>query len=411
MKHFFFACALALSSSLMAVDRYVDPTLSTGNGSSQFNTIASAVAASLDGDRILIVSATYVEPTLVLNKSITLLSQTAGGVVNFNANITVAGTPGMKLQILGFNLGVYSITGNAITSGSAANRAKVSMIECRAAAITFDQTYYEANLMRCVTTGTTTIRYGNVISSKMANLYVNDEPLSNQNGRILIANDTVTARLNFTHDDNVMNIYNCLLTNLYLWQWNNSVSYTNKILNNEFTAGCFLHIPSGGSIPAYNFDFSNNLFNGTINFYNGGDPCCQVGLQNCSVWDYGTNTEGSCSYWSTTGCTFPNPNVSGFFRWTYNGVDLPVSNPTGSQPLQFQEVVGNAGTSDTGNPNHEYYDINLSRNDRGRTGGPYSTSNFNATAAGQAYIFDLEIPADLFPGQAVDIKAKGYHKN
>jgi hypothetical protein len=406
MKHFFFACALALSSSLLAVDRFVDPALGSGNGSTLFSTIASAVTAAVDGDRILIVSATYNEPTLTLNKSLTLLSQTAGGVINFNANITVAGTPGMKLQILGFNLGVYSITGNAITSGSATNRAKISLIECRAAAITFDQNYYESNLMLCVTTGRITIRFGNIISSKMADLYVNDEPLINQNGRILIANDTVIGRINFTHDDYAMNIYNSLLNYLLLWSWNHSTIYTNKILNNEFAAGCILHIPFAG-VPAYNFDFSNNLFNGSILFYNGGDPCCG---SNCGAWDYGSNNE-ACSYWNGSSTSSPNPGVSGFFRWTYNGVDLPVANPTGTQPLVFTEVVGGTGTSNTGNPNHEYYDINLSINDRGRTGGPYSTANFNATAAGKAYIFDLEIPADLFPGQAVDIKAKGYHKN
>lgn len=412
MKHLLFACAMALSTSLLAIDRFVDPALGSGNGTTYFSTISSAVAAAVDGDRILIVSGNYAEPTLVLNKSLTLLSQNAGGAINFNGNITIAGVPNMKLQILGFKLGVYSFTGNAITNGSATTRAKVSLIECSAAAITFDQNYYEANLMHCVTTGNITIRYGNVVSSKMTSLYVNDEPLTNQNGRILIANDTVTNRINFLHDDYAMNIYNSLLNNLYLWAWNHSTAYTNKILNNEFTAGCYLFIPWGAGVPAYNFDFSNNLFNGTINYYNGGDAGWCGGVQP-GQWDYASNYEG-CGYWSTSSATFPNPGVSGFFKWTYNGVDLPVTPPTGTQPLVYTEVVGETGTTNAGNPNHEYYDIDLTVNDRGRAGGPYSVLNYNPIANpgnGKAFIFDLEIPADLFPGQAVDIKAKGYHKN
>ena len=100
MKIFFFACALALSSSLMAVDRFVDPLIGTGDGTNYFGTITAAINAAVNGDRILIVSGNYAEPTLVLNKSLTLLSQTSGGIINFNGNITVAGTPGMKLQIL-----------------------------------------------------------------------------------------------------------------------------------------------------------------------------------------------------------------------------------------------------------------------------------------------------------------------
>jgi hypothetical protein len=415
MKHLLFACAMALSTSLLAIDRYVDPALGSGNGTQYFNTITSAVAAAVDGDRILIVSGNYAEPTLVLNKSLTLLSQNAGGSINFNGNITIAGVPNMKLQILGFKLGVYSFTGNAITNGSATTRAKVSLIECDAAAITLDQNYYEANLMRCVTSGNITIRYGNVVSSKMTSLYVNDEPLTNQNGRILIANDTVTNRINFLHDDYAMNIYNSLLTNLYLWAWNHSAAYTNKILNNEFAASCYLFIPYAG-VPGYNFDFSNNLFNGAINFYAGGDPGSTPswnGSCGNSQWDYATNYE-CLGYWSSTGSSFPNPGVSGFFKWTYNGVDLPVTPPTGTQPLVFTEVVGETGTTNTGNPNHEYYDIDLTVNDRGRAGGPYSVLNYNPIANpgnGKAFIFDLEIPADLFPGQAIDIKAKGYHKN
>lgn len=416
MKHFLFACAMALSTSLSATDRFVDPALGSGNGTTYFGTISAAVTAAVDGDRILIVSGNYAEPTLVLNKSLTLLAQTAGGVINFNGNITVVGAPSMKLQVLGFNLGVYSFTGNAITSGSATSRAKISLIECLAAAITFDQDYYEANLMRCVTSGNTTIRYGNVVSSKMGNLYVNDEPLNNQNGRILIANDTVIGRINFLHDDYTMNIYNSLLKDLYLWKWNNSTTYTNKILNNEFAAGCIFHIPFVG-VPAYNFDISNNLFAGSINYYAGGDPgpSSGCGFNACSgnQWNYASNDE-CCSYWNTTASSSPNPAVSGFFKWTYNGVDLPVTAPTGSQPLVFTNIQGQTAISNGGNPNHEYYDIDLTVNDRGRAGGPYSILNYNPISNpgnGKAFIFDLEIPADLFQGQAVDIKAKGYHKN
>ena len=409
MKHLFFACALALSSSLLAVDRFVDPALGSGNGINYFSTITSAITAAVDGDRILIVSGNYAEPTLTLNKSLTLLSQTAGGFINFNSNITVAGTPGLKLQILGFNLGVYSITGNAITSGSATNRAKISLIECRAAAINFNQDYYELNCMKCVTTGDVNLRYGNVISSKMANLFFSDEPGTNLSGKNLVANDTITVRMSYNNDDYPIHLYNSLLTQLWMWRWNYSASQTNKILNNEFTTNCFVFFPYDG-VPNFNIDFSNNMFAGTITFNAATSPCCG-GSFNCGWYDYASLAEGCLNPWSTTASSFPNPNTTGFFNWTYNGVDLPVTAPTGTQPLVFTEVLGTAGTSNTGNPNHEYFDIDLSINDRGRTGGPYSTANFNATATGKAYIFDLEIPADLFPGQAVDIKAKGNHKN
>ena len=96
-------------------------------------------------------------------------------------------------------------------------------------------------------------------------------------------------------------------------------------------------------------------------------------------------------------------------------MDLPCAVPSGTQPLALLKVIGTTGTTfNTGNPNHDYYDIDLSINDRGRTGGPYSILNYNSSvnpSNGKAYIFDLEMPADLFPGVQVDVTAKGYHKN
>lgn len=86
----------------------------------------------------------------------------------------------------------------------------------------------------------------------------------------------------------------------------------------------------------------------------------------------------------------------------------------GSYTLTFYKVIGPINPIDGGNPGHEYYDINLTINDRGRTGGSYSINNYQPSinpSNGKAFIFDLEIPSDLSPGQPVNIKAKGYQKN
>jgi hypothetical protein len=402
MKHFFFACALALSSSLMAVDRFVDPLIGAGNGTTLFGTITAAVTAAVDGDRILIVSGNYAEPTLVLNKSLTLLSQTSGGIINFNGNITVAGTPGMKLQILGFNLGVYSLTCNAVTSGTIANRAKVSVIDCKATDFNCNQDFYEFNCIRSVASNQVVIRYGNIILSKATNLYINDHTGSNNTtDKVVIAADTITGFLLSRQDDYKILIANNLLFNTLITAWNYLPNVTNEIRNNDFINNatiCFAWV----SVPNYNIVFSSNQFLGTLNRATGSN-----GGQ-AAFWGGDQVVTAS----SQTANGFPNFANTGFFQWTYNGSSLAGA-PTGSQPLVFTNTPGQAAIANGGNPNHEYYDIDLSINDRGRTGGPYSTLNYSPTtsATGKAFIFDLEIPADLFPGQAVDIKAKGYHKN
>jgi hypothetical protein len=422
MKKIFFILLLLYAGNLFAIDRYVNPNLSSGNGTTIFITITSAVNASVNGDRILIVAGTYNEPTLVLNKSLTLIPQTAGSYINFGSNISVAGFPGMKLEVLGFDLGIYSVSSSVITGGVGNNRAKVSFIGCKMNNLSVDADYYELNCLKSTMSGTTTFRFGHFVVSKTVNLTITDEPNSNiLTGRIFIVADTVTNTLQFSNDDYKFIISNCLLKNIQILQWNTLTSISNKISNNEFITGTRFLVAKNP--PNYNLIVSSNLFSGTYEFYasnNPSNPCCEGAAGNWGqgvCWGLIVNCcAASCiSGYSSSGSIFPTPSSSGFFEWTYNGVDLPCAVPSGTQPLALLRVIGTTGTTlNTGNPNHDYYDIDLSVNDRGRTGGPYSILNYNPSvnpSNGKAYIFDLEIPADLFPGIQVDVKAKGYHNN
>ncbi len=417
MNKLLFILLLTSSINVFALDRFVDPNLSSGNGTTLFTTISSAVNAAVNGDRILIAAGTYNEPTLTLSKSLTMLSQAAGGVVNYNGNIIISGFPGMKLEVLGFNLGAYSISSNTITNGSGTNRAKVSFIECKMTNLSLDQDFYELNCVRSSMTGVTTFRFGNFVVSKTNDLYLLDEPNSNLFGiKNLIICDTIINRLEIRNDDYPVIISNSQLNGLYFYKWNYLSSNTNFIKNNQFILNSYLFFAA--SAPGYNFEFSSNEFLSNPYFLSGGVQtyCWQGGplggqydANDCSL------CYPACITFSQSLSIFPYPTIPGFFKWTYNGIDLPCSIPSGSQPLVLTKITGPTGTNiDAGNPNHDYYDIDLTINDRGRTGGPYSILNYNPSinpSNGKAYIFDLEMPTDLFPGQQVDIKAKGYHKN
>lgn len=423
MRNLLLSIFLLSIGKLFAIDRFVNPNLSGGNGTTLFTTITSAVNASVNGDRIVIVAGTYNEPTLVLSKSLTLIPQAAGSNVNFGGNISISGFPGMKLEILGFNLGIYSVSSSVITGGVGNNRAKVSFISCRMNNLSVDRDYYELNCLKSTMSGTTTFRFGNFVVSKTNNLTISDEPNSNiLTGRIFIVADTVTNLLQYSNDDYKFIISNCLLKNIEILKWHTLTSISNKITNNEFVTDTKFLVAKNP--PNYNLVISSNLFSGTYAFYvnNIGSPYACIdavagawGQSSC--WGLNVNCYGpDCiSGYSSTNSIFPTPSSSGFFEWTYNGVDLPCTIPSGAQPLALLKVIGTTGTTlNTGNPNHDYYDIDLSINDRGRTGGPYSILNYNSSvnpSNGKAYIFDLEMPADLFPGVQVDVKAKGYHIN
>ena len=435
MKKILFILTLLTASSVFATDRFVDPNLGSGNGTTLFTTITSAVNAAANGDRILIVAGTYNEPTLVLNKSLVIIPQVAGTYVYYNGNITIAGFPGMNLSILGFRLGIYSVTANAITGGSASNRVTVNIVDSRMTNLTIDQDYYELNAARCQLTASVTFRFGNFVVSKCENLNINDEPNSNINSsKILVACDSIMSKAQISNDDYPIIVANNILNKFYLLKWNTSTNISNKIFNNDFVANSLILIAKNPSY--YNIIFTSNYFTSSPSFLrwnkccwdsnpcieplacNWGQGLCWGLSMNCSVAscidEHSLEIDGIGSF-STTVSVFPTPNSNGFFQWTYNGIDLPCTIPTGSQPLVLTKIIGTTGTNvNTGNPNHDYYDIDLTINDRGRTGGPYSILNYNPTinpSNGKAYVFDLEIPADLFPGQQIDIKAKGYHRN
>jgi hypothetical protein len=341
-----------------------------------------------------------------------LLSQTPGTTINYNGNMTIAGFPGMKLSILGFNLGIYSISSNAITGGVANNRAQINIIDCKMTNLSIDQNYYELNCLRSSITATTTFRFGNFVVSKTNDLYVKDEPNINQSqNKISIIADTILNILEYRNDDYSTTIANCLLNRLYFFKWNLNSSKKNLVANNDFINNSYLLVAFNP--PGYNFEFSSNLFNGVLNIPNSVNVNCSAGS-----YDVAITGNSSCFFTflpASNSCMFPDPNISGFFNWTYNGIDLLCAIPTGSQPLVLTKIIGPTGTIiDAGNPNHEYYDINLTINDRGRTGGPYSILNYNPTfnpSNGKAFIFDIDMPTDLFQNQPVNIKAKGFHRN
>ena len=115
MKKTFLILILLLSYRLFSIDRFVDPNLSVGNGTTIFTTITSAINASVNGDNIIVVSTTYNEPALTINKSLKIMPETPGTVITFNQNITIAGFAGMNLEITGFKLIGYSFISTSIS--------------------------------------------------------------------------------------------------------------------------------------------------------------------------------------------------------------------------------------------------------------------------------------------------------
>lgn len=417
MKKIFTILTFLSVTSIFATDRFVDPNLSAGNGTTLFTNITSAVAAADNGDRIIVSSNTYNEAALTISKSLKIIPQTASTTINFNANIIIAGFPGMKLEILGFNLGVYSFS--SVSSGNLTDKAKVSIIQCSAVNLDLNLTGFELNSIRNTISNQITYKNGSIILNNVGTIYISDDGLNNPSisDKNLIVANTINSLLYVYNNDNKFIIANNTIGgSLIIKRWNANSAIKNKIINNQFNNLQIL--VSAYNVPNYNLIFSNNT--GNVTFYNNNDTSNPFDEQHL---DYNSqNAEDIILYYNYYGSTgnsarFPNNDVGGIFEWSYNNILLNHPATSGGQPLSFintpYPVPGNI-IIDAGNPNHDYYDLDLTINDRGINGGPYSILNYNPTSNpnnSKAFIFDLDIPTDLFPGQNVNISAKGYHKN
>ena len=412
MKKLSLLCMLLYAATCFATDRFVDAAFGSGNGTTMFPTITSAIAAASNGDRILIATGIYSEGAITISKSVSLIPQTPGAYITYNGNITVAGFAGMKLYVVGFKMGIYGFSASSISGGSVSNRALVSFVDCKMGDLSINADFYELLAVRTSVTNTTTMRYGSFIASKTNDISIVDETGANSTtDKIRIIADSIMNNFEMRADNYCLSVYNCLLKNIKFYKWDYVTSVANEFYNNDVMSGANWMLASV-NVPGYNFKFSSNNFLGTINFNSSGTYSGYPYYTYGYYWD--ATVDAGLQYSSTTSL-FPAVSSAGYFEWTYNGVDIPCSAPTASNPLVLTRVLGTVGTTtNSANPNHEFYDIDLTVGDRGRFGGPYTWNNYfpvSNPSGSRAFIYDLNIPADLFPGQNVDIKAKAYHRN
>lgn len=434
--------SIVVMQHAFANDRYVDPSAVPGAMPNTYATILAALASCANGDRVFVTPGNYTSQTITVNKSVTILSSVSGSTVNITSGFSIDGFPGMKLQFIGINCG--TTTANVGTATST-NRAKVYMVDCAVTGdLNFDQNYYELTCVRTNIANTTYFRNGSFVASKTTNLTVNSEPsggnVADTISKNFIVADSITGILNYKCDNIKFVIANNLLNEVYIYAWNYYSGNMNYVLNNEFVAGAKLAIPVT-NVPYYNLDISNNLFttvsfpvsisvtNSSVPCYTCNIPQTQLNYNTSSISNYsatGQCYQGSPYYqyynyncastvnWAdNNSCKFPNIDIPGVFRWTYNGFTIAGSGTQGN--LAFANVAGQTATVNGGNPANMYYDIDLTVNDRGRLGGPYSTLNYQNSSNpnnSKSFIFDLEIPNNLQPAsQNVKIKARGYHRN
>ncbi|PLX01078.1 MAG: hypothetical protein C0594_14535 [Marinilabiliales bacterium] len=137
-----------------------------------YATITAAIAAAVDGDRVIIVpksgGAAYGE-TLTIDKSLQFLCANEGQQFKVQGNITINPSNGMEVTFIG----MYNLSGSidGSSSLSAGDRCVVNIMNCNfeAGNVNFNYDNYKLNLVSSVVNGQVALRYGRVLGNQITN--------------------------------------------------------------------------------------------------------------------------------------------------------------------------------------------------------------------------------------------------
>tara|TARA_B110001450_G_C17646322_1_gene491379 strand:+ start:743 stop:1981 length:1239 start_codon:yes stop_codon:yes gene_type:complete len=411
MKKIFLFLFLTFLSNLknFAADIYVNSSGASGT----YNTLSGALQAANDGDRIIVSTLINLIEDVTISKSVTITSASSGSSFVLNGTMTIEAVANKEIRLIGAELDELSFTSGTAT---VATDCKVYLIESQVSTnINTTVTGLNLNLMYCNDTDLeVSFKYGSIIGSYIKSFFL-------QSGSGIAQNDTTKIIGNkFTYQCRIENQdHNFLIANnyfssysyqqLYLVYVKVSNSGTSNIFNNTF-----IIYPSGYSSYGNNLMFDNNYDYSNVNVFNNyfvhnGNSSSSTYNKHIGGNSLSTNNQPMVLY----NVFVSNYGTDGGVYWNTN-----LSNTNHNQAVTF---TGNTYSSSTGkvtagkginegNNGIEFYDIDMTRNDVGTYGGPYSWDNFHNTATGKARVYNLEVPFELWMGQTPSLKADAVHQ-
>ena len=376
-----------------------------------YSTIAAALAASLDNDTIVI----YDKPSgqlwledIAISKNLTFLHPNPGTRFKVPGQVTISPKAGMDLYFIGWDLNGKSIT--ATTTGNTAtatNRAKITVTDCiNVLDINLNVDWIDARIFYNQTniTGSVYFRHGlcvaNIISGGIQTSSESTTVAQNDS-LIIIGNKAkwcffdsqecgLIANNYFANNYGLTNIYwgdpghfNALSirnhnqgANAYLTIVNNTILNTNSSNNTKMGVA----ITQCGTVS--NIKILNNLI-GSIGSSG----------TNYGIWfdSHSGQAYMSHNYITTVGSNnFSNMTFNNELNYTAN-----TANAYGSIDTWGRAASGNTQLINKGNYLGEYYDIDLTRNDIGTYGGPYTIDNYLTSGNGKGKVLYINIKHQL----------------
>ncbi len=368
-------CCAIIASQAHATNRVVSPT-------GTYNTISGAIAASSDGDRILVEPGTCTG-WLNIDKSLSILPNVEGGKYNVNGQVRIqtSSTPrnvtisGMRAagQVYNYNTG----------SGRLDIRIADSYLESGTFSLpNVHVELYRDSLPNGVSFASATI-VGNVVGgTSYSAALLNQVSGSTLADPLLVIGNILLPTANGVNTPFIIDL-------------NSSVEFhvENNYVSNATTTAKFFRMQGSPPVGQVTSSVSNNTFYRSVSA-NQTSIYGQVGIVTVNIQNN-----------ATIGDT--GPQVDWQFRsglTTYNLYAAPswINTSTG------QPTVGSP-LLNAGDPDPRYLDLDLTTNDVGCYGGSNSRANFT-TGMGSAVVGFMQAPRVVAQGEPVNISATGFDR-
>ena len=399
MKKLFLLVILLRVGAVNAADLYVNNSGQAGT----YTTISAAITAAAANDRIFVSPYGVYTETLTIAKSLTITSAVANTRFSVVGSVTVTSAPNQNVTIIGGDFS-GAITGNTGTA-TLALKGNFTVVDCVFPGVTCND-YVLTKLLYSQITSLSQIKHGLIMGSRLTTLTIPDGPNINIGDTIKIIGNILNY-FEWNNNDCFYVISNNYVSNssaAFRLRNNLYSSSVNNIISNNTIIGSVgngsganfatleMIMPTNTNLN--NIHFINNLVNNSSGSSNVG-----CGASGCSIVI--GNAKFFNNIFSSSLTYIYGQLVVGNYVYPYGvGQVTPVDNfgrPTISE------------LDDYGSPALQYYDIDLTRNDIGTFGGPYSIDNYWNTATGRARVYDLNMPFEIWNGSTPSIKAEGTH--
>lgn len=442
MKKLLLSLAIAFGAinSGSAADIYVNSSGQSGT----YTTIQAAINSASTGDNIYVSPLNSYQESLSITKSIRIASSVAGSRIIVTQDIKISPLANILVELIGIEGTDVTLDTQTSTLGPN-SRGRAIITDCSFHDISLNTDYLTLLIVKCSLSGTLTGRHGKVIGNTIAEkIIINDEPNIGIGDTVLVKANNVAGNVEVKTDDHSVIIQNNKAHRILISNWRSGVTINGLIANNtvistdltryfshsgnSHTVAEMQNFKSGQiniDIAATNQDVSNMLI---VNNY--------IDELNSSIYGGSYYSQKYTNSWSAIGVSGNYPLVhpivqynifdntrsmnSGSYTQAYYGLfssGWPVSrqgiyNSRTSVGLSDDAQIISEG-KDIGSPSPKFFDADLTRSDIGHFGGDNSWEMFHgeASVSGAAYIIDLDLPSEIWPGQTVNLKAEAVHTN